>query len=327
MGQAQLFSDEDRPEQATRLGLKLRTLAERGVYFGTSSWKYPGWLGSVYTSSRYDTRGKFSQAKFDRECLAEYAETFPTVCGDFAFYLFPTPEYWAKLFGETPSSLSFGLKVPEDITVPIWPRHARYGVRAGQPNPGFLDANLFRKLFADRLAPYRDRVATLIFEFGTMNKSTFADAGSFLERLDPFLSELPDGWRYSVEIRNPEYLRSDYFEALHRRNVAHVFNAWTRAPELTAQVGMEGAFTADFSVVRALLRKGRAYEDAVKSFEPYERIQEPNEGARAGMRAIAEYALRRKKPAFLFVNNRLEGHAPTTIEETIAGLETAWGPT
>lgn len=83
---------------------------------------------------------------------------------------------------------------------------------------------------------------------------------------------------------------------------------------------MEGAFTADFSVVRALLKKGRAYEQAVQTFEPYERIQELNPGARAGMRAIAEHAMRRKKPAFLMVNNRLEEHAPTTIEAVADGL-------
>jgi uncharacterized protein YecE (DUF72 family) len=312
--------DDDRPPQAARLAPKLRELAGHGVYFGTSSWKYPGWLGSVYSPSRYETRGKFSRKKFDETCLKEYAEVFPVVCGDFAFYQFPSDAYWSKLFGETPDSLSFAFKVPEDVTAPVWPKHARYGVRAGKPNEGFLDPTIFRKRFADRLAPYRDRVATIIFEFGTMAKGTFADAGAFLERLDPFLAALPEGWRYSVEIRNPEYLRSDYLATLASHNIAHVFNAWTRAPELLDQAAMEGPFTADFTVVRALLKRGRAYDAAVQSFEPYDRIQEPNEGARAGMVLIAEHALRRKKPAFLFVNNRLEGNAPSTIEAVIESL-------
>jgi hypothetical protein len=34
------------------------------VYFGTSSWKYEGWLGSIYTPERYLTRGKFSKKKW-----------------------------------------------------------------------------------------------------------------------------------------------------------------------------------------------------------------------------------------------------------------------
>jgi hypothetical protein len=79
---------EDEPDsapQAARLAPKLRELAGRGVYLGGSSWKYEGWLGSIYSPDRYVTRGKFSRKKFETECLSDYAQTFPTVCGDFAF--------------------------------------------------------------------------------------------------------------------------------------------------------------------------------------------------------------------------------------------------
>ena len=68
------------------------------------------------------------------------------------------------------------------------------------------------------------------------------------------------------------------------------------------------------------LRKGRGYEDAVKNFEPYREIQEPNDSARDGMKEIVEQSLTRKKPAFLFVNNRLEGNAPGTIEAVVSRL-------
>src|SRR5947209_9471483 len=86
-------SADDPPPQAARLAPKLRGLAEQGVYFGTSSWKYEGWLGSVYRPDRYSVRGKFARKAFEAGCLAEYAETFPVVCGDFAFYQFPSPDY------------------------------------------------------------------------------------------------------------------------------------------------------------------------------------------------------------------------------------------
>jgi hypothetical protein len=35
-----------------------------------SSWKYDGWLGSIYREDRYLTRGKFSNARFEEHCLA-----------------------------------------------------------------------------------------------------------------------------------------------------------------------------------------------------------------------------------------------------------------
>jgi uncharacterized protein YecE (DUF72 family) len=320
MTQLNLFSSEEQPAKARRLAEKLHGLAARDIFFGTSSWKYEGWLDHIYSKDRYLERGKFSQRKFETECLREYAETFPVVGGDFSFYQFPSPSYWKKLFDETPSSLRFGLKVPEEITAPKWPGHARYGARAGTINEGFLDPNLFHERFTWPLERNRDRIAVLILEFGTFARSTFPKPADFLARLDPFLGSVSKHFRYSVEIRNQEYLEADYFALLHSHNTAHVFNSWTRMPELLDQIELPGAFTADFSVTRALLKRGRAYEQAVKMFEPYERTHEPNPGAREAMRRIAERAWKTRQPAYVFVNNRLEGNAPATIEAVADSL-------
>jgi uncharacterized protein YecE (DUF72 family) len=137
------FFPPELPPQAARLAPKLRALASKGVYFGTSSWKYEGWLGSIYSEDRYQTRGKLSKKKFEETCLSEYAQTFLTVCGDFAFYQFPSEQYWEKLFAAVPKDFIFGLKVPEDITVARWPKHARYGKKAGNDNEHFLNAKGF----------------------------------------------------------------------------------------------------------------------------------------------------------------------------------------
>ena len=103
-------------------------------------------------------------------------------------------------------------------------------------------------------------------------------------------------------------------------NVAHVFNAWTRMPSLDDQARLADAYTAAFSVVRALLTRGRSYEQAVKALKPYQLIQELNERAREGMVEIIAQARKRKSPAFLFVNSRLEGNAPGTIEAVVDRL-------
>jgi hypothetical protein len=47
-------SFDDSPPMAARLRPRLRDLAEEGIYFGTSSWKYEGWLSSIYVSVRAD---------------------------------------------------------------------------------------------------------------------------------------------------------------------------------------------------------------------------------------------------------------------------------
>ena len=108
------------------LARRLADLARRGVHIGTSSWKYPGWLGKVYDPARYATRGKIAKTRFDRDCLEEYARVFPTVGGDFSFYRFPSDSTWQRLFEQVPEGFKFGLKVPEEITVERFSKQARH---------------------------------------------------------------------------------------------------------------------------------------------------------------------------------------------------------
>lgn len=306
------------PPFRARLAEALARLAADGVLVGTSSWKYEGWLGQVYTEERYHVRGgRFSKRLFEETCLAEYAETFPVVCGDFSFYQFPSEHYWRKLFGSAASGLRFVFKVPEEITVKVFPSHERYGVRAGQPNDSFLEAALLAETFLKPLAGYRERVAALLFEFGAFPRGALAGPEEFLDRLARFLAALPAGFRYAVEVRNPDFLGPDYFGVLRRHGVAHVFSAWTRMPELATQLRIPGAFTADFTLTRALLRQGRAYEQAVRLFEPYREIRDENPAARQAVRELIGRARQTRQPAFVFVNNRLEGNAPLTISAMV----------
>lgn len=295
------------------LACRLAELAQRNIFIGGSSWKYEGWLGQIYTRDRYLARGKFSRRAFEQECLREYALIFPTVCGDFAFYQFPTQDFWAKLFSQVPDRFRFAFKVPEQITCKVFPEHARYGALGNVDNENFLDARLFEEMFVRPLLPYRNKTALLIFEFGSFSRTSFPDAGAFVEKLDPFLAKLPPEFRYAVEVRNPEFLDRTYFTCLREHGVAHVYNAWSKMPELRHQIAIPGSATADFQVCRALLRRGRTYERAVEAFAPYREVQDPNPEARDSMRVLIGRARENKQFLFLFVNNRLEGNSPTTI--------------
>jgi len=303
------------PSAFDRAGLarRLRSLAQENIWIGTSSWKYPGWFDQIYTRERYQTRGKVSQKRFDAECLGEYAETFPIVCGDFSFYQFPSPEYWHKLFISAPQGLQIALKVPEEVTAEVFPRHARYGPRAGMVNESYLNADALAALFLEPLEPYRNRIGPLIFEFGARG----ASPREFHAKLDPFLDALPPTFRYAVEVRNREYLQPRYFDILRQHRAAHVLNAWTKMPALSEQIAMPDAFPADFTVVRALLRQGRAYEHAVQQFTPYDQVRDENPEARDALRAVIRRMREERRAAYIFVNNRLEGNAPETIRAVV----------
>src|SRR5208283_4215055 len=126
------------------------------------------------------------------------------VCGDFAFYQFPTDDFWRKLFARVPAGFRFAFKAPEQITCQVFPTHPRYGSQGGKKNQMFLDSPAITDMFLRPLLPYRDKTALVILEFGSMRAGSpsreAAVLAEFLDRLDPFLAALPPDFRYAVEI-------------------------------------------------------------------------------------------------------------------------------
>ena len=96
--------------------------------------------------------------------------------------------------------------------------------------------------------------------------------------------------------------------------MAHVLNAWSRMPILSEQLQHREVFTTDLTIARALLQRGRNYDEAVRRFSPYRAIQDPYHDAREALLALIRRAESNREPVYLFVNNRLEGNAPQTIE-------------
>jgi len=296
---------------------KIAALASRGVFIGTSSWKYPGWRGLLYDEARYVYRGKFAVSRFEKNCLAEYAEVFKTVCVDAAFYKFPDEKYLTGLVEQVPEDFQFAFKVTDEITIKKFPNLPRHGARAGQTNDHFLNADLFTNAFLKPCAPFRKNIGLLMFEFSRFYPSDYEHGRDLVADLDKFLGALPKGWPYAVEMRNKHWLQSDYFQCLARHGVGHVFNSWSAMPPVSEQMTMPGSLTNPaLTAARFLLKPGRKYEDAVKTFAPYERVQEKNDDARgAGAKLIAEGAAAAgKKKTFIYVNNRLEGNALGTID-------------
>src|SRR5438876_500189 len=109
-------------------------------------------------------------------------------------------------------------------------------------------------------------------------------------------------------------------EALAAHRVAHVFNSWSEMATIGEQLELPWTFPAGFTVARGLLRPGRRFADAVKLFEPYDRIREPQPEVRQDLLRVVAEALRRRIEALILVNNRLEGNAPGTIRALAAAL-------
>ncbi len=288
------------------------------VRFGTSTWAYEGWQGLVYHRA-------YPKGRFKKDCVAEYARyeyrgqrLFQTVGLDQTFYRPPTPAQLAHYSELVPSGFEMCSKVWEEITIPRFADQPRYGGKAGQPNPRFLDAELFAELV---LSPYRqafkDRTGPFIFEF----QRTGIEPGEFLTRLEHFLGRLPGEFSYAVEVRNPRLLGAEYHAVLQRHGVAHVYNHWTYMPALADQhQRLSGAFTAPFVLLRLLTPVKVRYEDAVERAEPYDRIVQTLPQMRTDALALVRQAVEENRRAYVLVNNRAEGCAPLTVQALVDQL-------
>ncbi len=295
-------------------------LATRGVFLGTSSWKYPGWCGQIYERDRYVWHGRWSESRFERDCLSEYGQVFKSVCVDAAYYNFPTRSYLEGLASQVPGDFLFSFKVTDRITVKRFPNLPRFGAQAGTENPDFLNADLFATGFLAPCEFIRSKTGMILFEFSRFYPSDFERGREFVQALDHFLSRLPSGWSYGVEIRNQRFLHPDYFAMLGRHHVAHIFNSWSGMPALDEQISLSGSFTcAECFGARLLLKPGRKYEEAVKLFKPYDQIKEEYpEGRKAGAQLVKKALDSNGKiRAFIYVNNRFEGNALHTISAVL----------
>jgi len=268
------------------------------VRFGTSTWTYDGWTGDVY-------HRPYRSAQPARR-LEEYVR----------YPLFRT------VGRALPPGFPCVSKVWDRITARRFTQDPRWGNLAGQRNPDFLNADLFKDAV---LGPYArafsDHAGSFVFEFQAMRGHDLPEPAQWADELDTFLRRLPRDFRYAVELRNRELLTDAHGAVLARHGVAHVFNSWNEMPPIGEQLELPWTFPAGFTLARALLRPGRAYADAVKLFEPYDRIRDPQPEVRQDLLRLVAEVIRRHMEALILVNNRLEGNAPGTIRAIVEMME------
>lgn len=290
------------PAELVALGQRIPS----SIKFGTSTWTYDGWAGDVYHRT-------YRGAQPARR-LEEYARypLFRTVGIDSAYYEPPEREQLIEYDRALPPGFSCVSKVWDRITARRLEREL---------NPDFLNADLFKQAVLEPYARvFRDHAGCFVFEFQAMRGKDLPAPERWASELDGFLQALPRQFRYAVELRNPELLTDVHGAVLARHGVAHVFNLWTEMPTIGEQLELPWIFPADFTVGRALLRPGRRYADAVKLFEPYDRIRDPQPELRQDLLRLVAEALRHRIEALILVNNRLEGNAPGTIRALAAAL-------
>jgi uncharacterized protein YecE (DUF72 family) len=168
------------------------------IRFGASTWAYEVWKGQIY-------KKKYTKRLFDRECLGEYCQylyngepLFRTVGNDSTFYRPPTANQLKNYLNQIPEDFQMCFEVWEELTIPTFSKQPRYGVKAGQPNPRFLDASLFKDLVLTPVSRGElwPHIGPFLFEFqrhGLLPRY-------FVGKLDTFFGQLPKDFCYVQEL-------------------------------------------------------------------------------------------------------------------------------
>jgi uncharacterized protein YecE (DUF72 family) len=286
------------------LSMKLR--------IGTCSWKYDSWRGLVYS----DAAGP--------NYLQEYARKYDTVEVDQWFWcmfgadkvVLPQREVVAEYARSVPDGFRFAVKLPNAITM----THFRQETKADPlvSNPHFLSLDVLRA-FLDRLAPMREKLGPLMFQFGYLNKQKMASQAEFLEKLDAFVRQLPSGYTWCIEPRNPNYLNDRYFAFLRERGLAHVFLQGYYMPPIFGICEKFAGELADDVVIRLHGPDREGMEE--RTGRDWSKIAEPRDADLAALASMLKALKARRRTVWVLVNNHFEGCAPLTIERIVLGRE------
>jgi uncharacterized protein YecE (DUF72 family) len=273
---------------------------------GTCSWKYDSWQGLVYSESK------------NINYLQEYSKHYSTVEVDQWFWslfkentvVLPKLSVVKEYAASVPPGFLFSVKVPNSISL----TH-HYNKQKNSPlipNPYFLSTELMER-FLETLKPLGDHIGPLMFQFEYLNKSKMADLYHFMDMFEIFINGLPKKYQYCVEIRNPNYLKPEYFDFLNEHKLGHVFLQGYYMPSMFEIY--ENFKDRLVSPVVIRLHGGDRKDIEERTNNSWDQIVDPRDDELLHLNGMVRDLLERNHEIFININNHYEGSAPRTIEK------------
>jgi uncharacterized protein YecE (DUF72 family) len=107
-----------------------------------------------------------------------------------------------------PPGFIFSIKVSNSITLAH--HYNKQKNAALVANPYFFSTEPMAK-FLTTLKPLGDHIGPLMFQFEYLNKNKMASMDNFIELFQVFYNNLPEGFQYCIEIRNPNSFKKLIF--------------------------------------------------------------------------------------------------------------------
>jgi uncharacterized protein YecE (DUF72 family) len=280
-----LFADTTNtsaPTAETLSGAEFELPQRVPLHLGTSSWSFDDWRGTVYP---IDAKSP--------DYLTHYAKKFTAVEIDMTFYRIPTPAMVNGWNQKTPAHFRFAAKIPQVIT------HEKVVRDCQAELQQFLEV---MSLLGDKLGP-------LLFQFPYFSKRHFSNAQAFLDRLEPFLDQLPEGFQFAIEVRNRWWVTRRMLDLLRARGVALALTDHPWMPSIQELMRQHDVVAADFAYIRWLGDR-QAMEATTQKWD---RLVVDRTQDTCMWVAVVQQLLGRNLAVYGFYNNHYAGHSPGSI--------------
>lgn len=276
------------------------------IRIGTCSWKYESWKSILYPD------------KEKINYLQEYSRYFNTVEIDQWFWslfeqktiVLPDPGTVQEYKDSVPDNFKFTIKIPNSITLTHF--YNKNKLSELKQNPYFLNTQIFDK-FMDTLKPIENNIGVLMFQFEYLNKQKLSGLTEFIDRVESFVESLDKKYNYGIEIRNPNYLRKNYFDFLYRNGLTMVFLQGYYMPPVWQLYNDFKEIIHATTVIRLQGPDRNIIEK--KTGGIWNRIVEPRDDELDKIAEMVKYLKSKKIDLFINVNNHFEGSAPLTIKK------------
>ncbi len=273
------------------------------IRLGTSSWAFAGWAGVVYERP-------LPAPVLSREGLATYARhpLLRTVGLDRTFYAPIAVDDYRRLAEQVPAGFTFLVKAPQAFTAP-------FNYESREPNADYLDPVPAGDQFVvPCIEGLGGHAGPLVFQFPPQGRAITREPAAFAGRLAAFLSRLPRGPLYAVELRDRELLAPEVMRSLETGGARLCLGVHARMPPVGVQAAAATSLGAGPLVIRWNLHAGFAYEEAKTRYAPFDRLVDEDPATRVAIATLAREAAARGDAVWIIANNKAEGSAPLTLE-------------
>ncbi len=282
------------------------------LHIGTCSWKYPSWEGLVYDSKKPEN------------FLAEYSKKYGSVEIDQWFWslfgidkvVLPKAEVVQGYVDSVPDDFRFVIKAPNSLSL----THLYKAQTSGKlvENPHFLSSKLY-ETFLDSLSVMHTRIGAISLQFEYLNKLKMESPQLFLEQFVNFINAIDKSIPLCIEIRNPNFLNTNYFQFLSEHAIGHTFCQGYYMPDIQEVFNNFSTLLKGTSIIRLLGKDRGAIEKTTGKI--WDKVVDPQDSEIPGIaRLVRKMVDQAGMDIYLNVNNHYEGSAPVTIEKLLQYL-------